>query len=153
MTTINRTKILAVATFAFSTLFLANAWSKELPFQIKVLSGTTHQFQGPALAPANCDYHDISAYCSNSSPITYVENTMVVQKPNGNSLEIACTVYNQWSHCTTLPVNQSFQAWMGKHGLEIRYSDQHGKIRKQVYDVLRENEKLQTNEQGRRIGN
>jgi hypothetical protein len=71
------------------------------------------------------------------APKTYVENTMVVQEPDGNSLEIACTVYNRWSHCTSLPVDQSFEAWMGKRGLEIRYMDQHGKIRKQLYEILR----------------
>jgi len=66
---------------------------------------------------------------------------MVVQEPNGKSLEIGCTVYNQWSHCTTLPVNQSFQAWMGKHDLKIRYLDQQGKWRTQVYEILKENDK------------
>jgi hypothetical protein len=70
-----------------------------------------------------------------------VENTMVVQEPDGKSLEIACTVYNRWSNCINLPVNQSFQARMGKHGLEIRYLDQHGKMRKQVYEILSQNGK------------
>jgi len=121
---------------------MASAWSKDLPvIQIKVLSAESEQFQGPALAPANCDYHDISAYCFNSKPKTYVENTMVVEEPNGNSLEVACTVFNRWSHCRSLPVNQSFQARMGKRGLEIRYLDQHGKMRKQVYDIVSENGK------------
>jgi len=120
---------------------MASAWSQDLPLQIKVLSGESHQFQGPLLAPPNCNWFDLTAYCLNSSPKTYVENTMVVQEPNGKTLEIACTVYNRWSNCTNLPVNQSFQARMGKHGLEIRYSDQHGKMRRQVYEILRENGK------------
>jgi hypothetical protein len=120
---------------------MASAWSQDLPLQIKVLSGESRQFQGPLLDPPNCNWRDISAYCFGSSPQTYVENTMVVQEPDGKSLEIACTVYNQWSNCTSLPVNQSFQARMGKHGLEIRYLDQHGKMRKQVYEILRENGK------------
>jgi hypothetical protein len=124
-----------VATFLLAAT--ASAWSKNLPgIQIKVIGSESHQFQGPALAPSNCDYHDISAYCYGSSPTTYVENTMVVEEPNGKSLEIACTVYNRWSNCRSLPVNQSFEARMGKHGLEIRYLDQHGKIRKQVYEIL-----------------
>jgi len=130
--------------FFVVTLLLAgmpSAWSEDLPLHIKVLSGESRQFQGPPLAPPNCNWRDIDAYCYSSSPQTYVENTMVVQEPDGKSLEIACTVYNQWSHCTSLPVNQSFQAQMGKHGLEIRYLDQHGKMRKQVYEILRENGK------------
>jgi len=126
--------------FFVVTLLLAataSAWSKDLPLQIKVLSAESYQFQDPPLAPPDCNWRDISAYCYSSSPQTYVENTMVVQEPDGNSLEIACTVYNRWSHCTSLPVNQSFKAWMGKRGLEIRYMDQHGKMRKQVYEIPR----------------
>lgn len=141
MTIINRTLSVAGAVLAVAILFLASAWSKDLPLQIKVLSGESHQFQGPPLTPPNCNWKDISAYCYSSSPETYVENTMVVQEPDGKSLEISCTVYAQWSHCTTLPVNQSFPAWMGKHSLKIRYLDQHGKVREQVYEVLRENGK------------
>jgi len=130
--------------FLVATLFLAamaNAWSKNLPTQIKVLSAESSQFQGPPFPPPNCEWRDLSAYCYSSSPVTYVKNTMVVQEPNGKSLEIGCRVYNQWSHCTTLPVNQSFQAWMGKHGLKIRYLDQRGKWRKQVYEILKGNDK------------
>ena len=129
--------------FFVVTLLLAampRAWSEDLPLHIKVLSEESRQFQGPRLAPPDCNFQDISAYCF-SSMKTYVENTMIVQEPDGKSLEIACTVYNQWSHCASLPANQSFQARMEKHGLEIRYLDQHGKMRKQVYEILRENGK------------
>jgi hypothetical protein len=118
---------------------VASAWSKDFPLQIKVLSGESSQFQGPPLDPPNCNWRDLDAYCYNSSPKTYVENTMAVLEPDGKSLKIACTVYNQWSHCTSLPVNQSFQARIGKRGLEIRYFDQHGKMRTQLYEVLRKN--------------
>ena len=144
MTTINRTLSVAGAILTLSALFLASAWARDLPFQIKVLSAESYQFQGPVLDPPNCNFHDISAYCTSSSPQTYVENTMVVQEPDGKSLKIACAVDNRWSHCTSLPVNQSFQARMGKHGLEIRYLDEHGRMREQVYEILRENGKLQT---------
>ncbi len=124
-----------------ATLFLAamaNAWSKNLPTQIKVLSAESSQFQGPPFPPPNCEFRDISAYCYSSSPVTYTEHTMLVQEPNGKSLKIGCTVYNQWSRCATLPVNQSFHAWIGKHSLKIAYVDQHGKMRKQVYEILPE---------------
>jgi hypothetical protein len=123
------------------TVFLwgvAAASSKHFPLQVKVLSAESRQFQAPPLDPPNCNWKDISAYCYGSSPETYVENTMVVQAPDGKSLEIACTVYNQWSHCTNLPVNQTFQARMAKHGLEIRYLDQRHKMRTQLYEILRE---------------
>jgi len=139
MTTIDRTLSVAGAILTLSALFLASAWARDLPFQIKVLSAESHQFRAPPLDPPNCNWRDISAYCSSSSPETYVENTMVVKEPDGKSLEIACTVYNQRSHCTSLPVNQSFQAWMGKHGLEIRYLDEHGKMREQIFEIQREN--------------
>jgi hypothetical protein len=104
-----------------------------------VLSAESHEFQAPPLAPRDCGWRDYSAYCNNSSPETYVENTMVVQEPDGKSLRIACTVYNQWSNCTGLPVHQTFQARMVKHGVEIRYLDQHHKWRKQVYEIVGEN--------------
>jgi hypothetical protein len=118
-------------------LFLsASAWAKHVPVQVKVLSAESHAFQGPPLDPPNCNWKDISAYCYGSSPEIYVENTMVVQETGGKSLKIACTVYNQWSHCTDLPLNQTFQATMRKDGLEIRYLDQHHKVRKQLYEIL-----------------
>jgi hypothetical protein len=119
---------------------MASALPKAVPFQVKVLSATSREFQGPPDAPRDCNWRDYSAYCLNSSPETYVENTMVVQKPDGESLTISCTVYNEWSHCTHLPVNQTFQARMVKHGLEIRYVDQHHKVRKQVYEIVGQND-------------
>jgi hypothetical protein len=125
----------------FSLTAMSSASAKALPTYVRVRSAASQQFQGPPLATANCDYHDISAYCYSSKPKTYVENIMIVDEPDGKSLEIACTVYNRWSHCSTLPVNQTFQAWMGKHDLTIRYLDQRGKMRKQVYEILRENGK------------
>ena len=120
---------------------VASGWTKDFPLHIQVLSAESRQYQGPRLAPPNCNWRDLTAYCYSSSPRTYVENTMVVQESDGKSLEIACTVYNRWSHCTTLPVHQTFQARMRKHGLEVRYLDQRGKVRKQLYEILRESGK------------
>jgi hypothetical protein len=119
---------------------MASALSKAMPFQVRVISATSRQFQGPPDAPRDCNWRDYSAYCLNSSPETYVENTMVVQKPDGESLTISCTVYNEWSHCTDLPVNQTFQARPVKHGLEIRYVDEHHKLRRQVYEIVGQND-------------
>jgi hypothetical protein len=117
---------------------MESAMSKNWQLQVKVLSADSHHFQGPPLVPRDCEWRDISAYCYSSSPKTYVEHKMVVQEPDGKQLEIACTVYNQWSHCASLPVNQSLHARMTKHGIEIRYLDQHGKWRKQLYEILGE---------------
>lgn len=127
--------------FFLVTLLLAataSARSKDWPLHVKVLRAESHRFQGPPLVPRDCEWRDLSAYCYSSSPETYVEHTLVVQEPDGKSLEIACTVFNRWSRCTSLPVSRSFQARMTKHGLEIRYFDQHGKMRKQVYEILSE---------------
>jgi hypothetical protein len=104
---------------------------------MKVLSAESYEFQAPPLAPPDCNWRDISAYCYSSSPETFVENTMVVQEPDGKRLEIGCTVYNRWSQCRTLPLNQSFDARRKKRSLEIRYVGQHGKKRKQIYAILR----------------
>ncbi len=118
----------------------ASAWSKESPLQIKVLSAESRIFEGPPIAPPDCNWRDISAYCTSSKPESYVENKMAVQEPDGKTLEIACTVYNQWSHCASLPVNQTFKARIVKNGVEIWFKDQRGKLRKQVYEVLSQNE-------------
>jgi len=123
----------------FSLCAMTNAWARELPVSIKVISEKTYQVQGPPLVPVNCNWPDYSAYCNNSRPRTYTENTMVVQEPDGKSLEVECTVYARWAHCPTLPVNQSYEARMKKNGVEISYLDQHGKMREQFYEIVREN--------------
>jgi hypothetical protein len=123
------------------TLFLsaaAVASSKGTPLQVKVLSASSRQFEGPPLVPRNCNWIDISARCYDSKPVNYVENIMVVQKADGHTLEIGCTVYNQWSHCADLPVGQNFQAVLRKHDLEVRYPDQNGKMNEQTYEILKD---------------
>jgi len=127
-------RLLFAVTFYLAAI--TNAWPQNLPLQVKVLSAESRQFQAPPIDPPNCNWKDISAYCDSSSPQTYFENTMVVQEPDGESLEVACTVLNLWSPCAVLPVNQSFQAQREKHGLEIRYPDQHGKMHKQLYEIV-----------------
>jgi hypothetical protein len=42
---------------------MASARSKGLPLQVEVLSAESHQFQSPPLAPPDCNWRDISAYC------------------------------------------------------------------------------------------
>jgi len=132
-------RLLFIVTFFLAAM--TSAWPQNLPLQIKVLSAESRQFQAALIDPPDCNWKDISAYCYSSSPQTYVENTMVVQEADGKSLEVECTVYNQWSPCAALPVNHSFQAAIEKHGLEIRYPDQNGKMRKQLYEIVSGNGK------------
>ncbi|MGC2451134.1 MAG: hypothetical protein WA477_26050 [Candidatus Sulfotelmatobacter sp.] len=117
---------------------IASSSAKPAPFHIKVLSAESQSFQAPPLVPVNCNFEDLNAYCSSSKPETYVAKTMVIQDSNGKSLKVGCTVYNQWSHCAALPVNQTFEARMEKRGLEISYLDQDNKMRTQLYEILQE---------------
>ena len=58
---------------------MASSSAKPTPFHIKVLSAESQNFQAPPLAPPNCNFEDLNAYCSSSRPETYVAKTMVVQ--------------------------------------------------------------------------
>lgn len=115
--------------FCFTLPFLlaatASAWSKSPPIQIKVHAAESSHFQAPPLTPPDRNWRDLSAYCYSSAPQTYIQHTMVIQEPKGKSLEIGCIAFNLWSRCTTLPVNQSFQAWVEKHSVKIAYVDEH----------------------------
>jgi hypothetical protein len=129
--------------FIAVTIFLsvmASASSTPQPIEVKVLKAESYTFKSPPIIPRDCNWQDLSAYCYGSKPVGYVENTMVVREPDGRSLQIACTAYNRWSHCTDLPVNSTFEAKMERHGLDIRYLDQNQKMRKQLYEILRENQ-------------
>jgi hypothetical protein len=119
---------------------MASSPQQNLSFQIKILSSESHQFQAPSTLAIGCNLfaRDYDAYCHNSTPVTYVENTMVVEAPDSKSLHIACTVYNQWSHCAALPIGQTFQAMKVKNGLEVDYRDRHQKLRKQLYGIVSE---------------
>lgn len=129
--------VLAVTVFLS---VMANASSKPLPFEVKVLKADSYAFKAPPIIPRDCNWQGLSAYCYGSKPVGYAEDTMVVREPDGRSLQIACTAYNRWSHCTGLPVNSTFEAKMESQGLEIRYPDQNHKMRNQLYEILRENQ-------------
>ena len=132
-----------VGCFLALTVFLsvmASASSRPPPFQVKVLRAESYTLKSPPIIPHDCNQQDLSAYCYGSKPIGYVQKTMVVREPDGKSLQIACTAYNRWSHCTDLPVNSTFEAKMERHGLEIRYLDQSHKMRRQLYEILRAKE-------------
>lgn len=103
---------------------------------IKVLSSEQWSTTGAPAVARDCNWRDISAYCTSSIPETYVEKSMLVQDMNGRSLRIACTVLNQWSSCANLPIGQTFQAWQTKHALVVRYADSKGKQHNLKYDVV-----------------
>jgi len=127
--------------FLAVTVFLsamASAASKPTPLEVKVLKADSYTFKAPPIIPHDCNWQDLSAYCYSSKPVGYVENTLTVLEPDGKSLEVACTAYNRWSRCADLPVNSTFEAKMERHGLEIYYPDQNHKMRKQLYQILRE---------------
>jgi hypothetical protein len=122
-------------TALFATLAIASQTSA--PVEIKVLSASSYTFEAPPLSPPDCNWKDISAYCYSSALTTYIENTMIVEEPNGKRFAIGCTVYAPWSGCTKLPVNRTFQAHMEKNGLQVRFQDEHHKWRRQTYDLLK----------------
>ena len=115
----------------------ASLWAKDVSFRIKILRVASRQIQAPVVTPPDCNWKDLSAYCYSSGPQTYIEHGMVVEEANGKSLEIACTTENQ-PHCKNLPVNQTFDARRRGHILEVRCPDSHGKMRKQVYEIVGE---------------
>ncbi len=123
---------------SFLALVTAVGWSRQLPIHIKVLSAATREVRIPVLTPPDCNWKDLSAYCYSSSPQKYIENTMVLQEQNGRALQVQCTTEEQGDKCIILPVNQSFDAWKEKNVLQIRYPDQRGKVRKYVYQIVRE---------------
>jgi len=115
-------------------LMLANtAAAKDYPLQIKVLSAESRQTVGPSTkAMQGCSWRDIDAYCFGES--NYVLNIMRVQENNGQTLTLECTAY-RGSHCTELPVDQTFPARLDKWGIEIRFTDKHGKQRTALYEI------------------
>lgn len=121
--------------FIVAISLAASAAAKDYPIQLKVLSAESHEDIGPSQrALEGCSWRDLDAYCFGSSP--YIVNTMVVQENGGEPFSIACTAY-EWSNCTDLAVDQTFQARKEKHGIAILYTDKSGTKRTQVYEIER----------------
>lgn len=129
--------LFAIPAILFFSLF-ASASSNQSSFQVKVLHAESHTVQRPPVILSGCDQEDLNGYCDSSIPEPVVENTMVVQKPDGSTLQIACA-QDTAPHCVSLPANQSYSARQVKRGLEIRFSDAHEKLHKQVYDIVNDN--------------
>ncbi len=111
--------------------------SSRAATQIKILSSTEWSTTEAAQeGQSGCNWHDISAYCSSSTPETYVEKSMRVLDSNGRSMRIACTMFNRWSRCANLPVGQTFQAWEKNRSLIVRIPDSKGKQHDQKYEIV-----------------
>jgi hypothetical protein len=122
---------------AAALLALSSAWANDRPLRIKVLRSESTHVERPVANPPDCNWKDLSAYCYSSTPENGVENRMEVEQPDGSSLEISCTANGPSSQCAKLPVNQSFDAWKESRGLVIRYRGANGKMRKQLYRIVR----------------
>src|SRR5208282_4955505 len=90
--------------------------------------------------PKNCDAVNFDAYCNNSRA-AILTNTLLVQEDNGQSFRISCTIDSRFSRCAPLPRGESFDARREKHGLEVYYVDDKGKVRKQLYTLVATDEK------------
>ena len=85
--------------------------------------------------PRNCDAVNFDAYCHNTRT-TQVTNTLLVQEGSQPPFRVACTVDSKWSRCAPLPKGETFDAKRAKHGLQVYFADDHGKLRQQLYTYL-----------------
>ncbi len=126
--------ILLVAVFA-------SAASKTNLMRIKVLDSKTRSVSlGGNDVPKNCDAVNFDAYCNNSRA-AILTNTLLVQEDSGQQFRISCTIDSRFSRCAPLPKGESFDARREKHGLEVYYVDDKGKVRKQLYTLVTADEK------------
>ncbi len=115
---------------------LANAASKTNLMRIKVLDSETRSVSlGGNEVPKNCDAVNFDAYCNNSRS-AILTNTLLVQEENGAPYRISCTIDSKYSRCAPLPKGESYDARRQKHGLDVYYVDDKGKVRKQLYTLV-----------------
>ena len=132
---VHQTGLLALSLFA-------NAAVKNAPIQIKVLDSETRSAgTGDNGVPKNCDGVNYDAYCL-SSKTAEVINTLLVQEGNSPAFRVSCTIDSKWSRCIPLARGESFDAREEKRGILIYYVDDVGKMRKQLYTYVTENEKI-----------
>lgn len=119
----------------------ANATSKTNLMRITVLDSQTRSVSlGGNDVPKNCDQVNFDAYCNNSRA-AILTNTLLVQEDNGPEYRVSCTIETRFSSCAPLPKGESFDARKEKHGLVVYYVDDKGKVRKQLYTLVRSDEK------------
>ncbi len=122
--------------FVLTLALGAGADAKDYPLQVEVLSAESYHASGPSeKALEGCTLRDIDAYCFGSS--TYIVHNMMVQESGGKPFSILCMAY-RWSHCTGLPIDETFPARREGRGIAIQYTDKNGKKRTQVYQIARD---------------
>ncbi len=115
---------------------MANAAAKNESVQITILQSETHSTsRGDNGVPKNCDAVNFDAYCHNSKTVQ-VNHTMLVREDDKPPFRIDCSVDMKWSRCVPLPVGQTFEAKREKRGLTVYYTDDQGKVRKQLYTLV-----------------
>ena len=119
----------------------ANAVVKNSTMRITVLDEETHAtYANDSGVPKNCDFANFDAYCHNSWT-TVVTNVLLVQEGDAEPYRVTCRVETKWSHCKPLLKGYSFDAKKDKRGLLIYYLDEVGKLRKQLYTYVAEQQK------------
>lgn len=119
----------------------ASAVVKNSTMRITVLDEETHAtYANDTGVPKNCDFANFDAYCHNSWT-TVVTNVLLVQEDDEQPYRVTCTVETKWSHCKPLLKGFSFDARKEKHGLLIYYLDEVGKLRKQLYTYVADQQK------------
>jgi len=119
----------------------ANAVVKNSTMRITVLDEETHAaYVNDNGVPKNCDFANFDAYCHNSWT-TIVTNVLLVQEGDREPYRVTCRVETKWSHCKPLLKGYSFDAKKEKGGLLIYYLDEVGKLRKQLYTYVAEQQR------------
>jgi hypothetical protein len=131
------TALLSLSALLVSAMFAntAETLSQAYPLRITVLSAETHALDGGTPVPKDCDLQNFSAYCNESTNPTS-ESIMVVQNAEGKYFRVICTTDSHWSKCGPLPVGQTFDARLEKHGITIVSWNPKGKEIKQFYQLV-----------------
>jgi hypothetical protein len=119
---------------------LANASSQKDTVRITVLDSETRASTADNNngVPQNCEQLTFDAYCRSTTNVPLI-STLLVQKDNEPPFRISCTIESRYSKCIPLPKGESFDAKREKHGLEVYYTDDKGKERKQLYTLVAAN--------------
>ncbi len=115
---------------------LANASSQKNAIRITVLDSVTRASTADNNngVPLNCDQLTYDAYCRSTTNVPLV-STLLVREDNEPPFRISCTIGSKYSRCIPLPKGESFDAKREKHGFEVYYVDDKGKVRKQFYTL------------------
>ncbi|MGD0569064.1 MAG: PEGA domain-containing protein [Candidatus Sulfotelmatobacter sp.] len=85
--------------------------------------------------PQNCEQLTFDAYCRSTTNVPLI-STLLVQEDDKPPFRISCTIESRFSRCIPLAKGESFDARREKHGLEVYYTDDKGKERKQLYRLV-----------------